>query len=65
MRTLITIFSWSIFRVYADEALRQGKVLTEVAREIFEDVAAETMKSKFTEIIQNKTQITFLFIYRR
>ncbi len=63
MRTLITIFSWFIFREYADEALRQGKVLTEVAREIFEDVAAETIKSKFTEIIQTKHKLHFdLFI---
>jgi hypothetical protein len=36
-----------IFREYADEALKQGKVLTEVARETFEDVAAETINSKF------------------
>jgi len=33
-------------RGYADEALKQGKVFTEVATEKLEDVAAETIKSK-------------------
>jgi hypothetical protein len=33
-------------REYADEALKQGKIFTEVAKEKLEDVAAETIKSK-------------------
>lgn len=35
-----------IFREYADEAIKQGKVLKEVAKEKLEEVAAETIKSK-------------------
>ena len=37
----------SMFREYADEAMKQGKVFREVAREKFDEVAAETIKSEF------------------
>jgi hypothetical protein len=36
----------SIFREYADEALKQGKVFKDVAKEKFDEVAAETIKSR-------------------
>jgi hypothetical protein len=36
------------FREYADEAIKQGKVFKEVAKEKLEEVAAETLKSKFS-----------------
>ncbi len=36
----------SIFREYADEAIKQGKVFKEVAKEKLEDAATETIKSK-------------------
>jgi hypothetical protein len=38
-----------MFREYADEAIKQGKVFTEVAKETLEEVASETMKSKFNK----------------
>jgi hypothetical protein len=38
-----------VFREYADEAMKQGKVFREAAQEKFEQVAAETIKSIFFE----------------
>jgi hypothetical protein len=35
------------FREYADEAIKQGKVFKEAAKEKLEEVAAETIKSRF------------------
>lgn len=35
-----------IYREYADEALKQGKVFSEIARETLESVAADTLQSK-------------------
>jgi hypothetical protein len=34
-------------REYADEAIKQSKVFKEVAKEKLEEVAAETIKSRF------------------
>ncbi len=36
-----------LFRGYADEAMKQGKVFSEIARETLEEVATETMNSNF------------------
>ena len=36
------------FREYADEALKQGKVFKEVAKDKFDQVATETIKSKYS-----------------
>jgi hypothetical protein len=47
-----------MFREYADEAIKQGKVFTEVAKETLEEVASETMKSK-----SNKQNELHVFIY--
>lgn len=44
-----------MFSEYADEALKQGKIFQEVAKEKLEEVAAETIKSKFSRKI-NKYQ---------
>ncbi len=46
-------FFSSIFREYADEALKQGKVFQEAAREKLEEVAAETINSKFSRKKKN------------
>jgi hypothetical protein len=37
----------SIFSEYADEAMKQGKVFQEAAKEKIEDAASEAFKSKF------------------
>lgn len=60
----ITIFRLFFFlREYADELVKQGKVFKEVAKEKLDDVAAETMKSKF--YTKNLTRfIMILFILR-
>jgi len=43
------IFHIIIFREYAEEALKQAKVFSEVAKEIFEKVATETVNSKLSQ----------------
>ncbi len=45
------------FREYADEAIKQGKVFKEVAKEKLGQVATETIKSKFLR--QKKMNIIF------
>jgi hypothetical protein len=41
-----------IFREYADEAMKQGKIFSGVAREKFDEVAAETIKSNFKKFFK-------------
>ena len=49
----------SFYREYADEALKQGKVFTELAKETLEDVAAETIKSKLIRMTVFEHQFHF------
>jgi hypothetical protein len=59
--TEIVLFSY-LCREYADEAIKQGKVFGEAAKEKLEVVANEAMKSKFLREneIMSKTNIIFV-----
>jgi hypothetical protein len=49
-----------MFREYADEAMKQGKVFKDVAREKFDEVAAETIKSRLFERKNVENEENFL-----
>ena len=51
----------SIFREYADEAMKQGKVFKEAAKEKLEEMAAETVKSKKAVELRKRAMILIEF----
>lgn len=57
-----TLISFSMCSEYADEALKQGKVFQEVAKEKLEVVATEAVKSKVLKQ-RKKTEMKEFFVH--